>query len=219
MCEKIANVETIKKHFKNDMTIMIGGFLGCGTPEKLIDAIVENKISNITIICNDTAFLGIGIGKLIENKLVKKVITSHIGTNQETERQLLSGEIEVDLVPQGSLIERIRCGGYGLGGVLTKTGLGTDIEESRQIVEVLETGEKYLLETPIKADISIIKASISDESGNLCYDGSTVNFNPLMAMAGDVVIAEVDKIVSMGELHPNNVTTPHIFIDYILQGE
>ncbi len=199
---------------KSGMTLMIGGFLGVGTPEGIIDKIVENKIDNLTVIANDTAFPERGIGKLIVNKLCKKVIVSHIGTNPETQRQMIAGELEVELVPQGTLAERVRTGGAGLGGILTPTGVGTIVENGKQIIEI--DGKKYLLELPLRADVALIKAKKCDYYGNLVYNFTAENFNPLMAMAAELVIVEVEEIVPVGAIAPNEVRTPGVLIDYVV---
>ncbi|QCX33309.1 acetate CoA-transferase subunit alpha [Caloramator sp. E03] len=214
---KIRTVEEIMDYIKDGMTIMIGGFMGVGTPEEIIDAMVKKGVKDLTVISNDTAFPNKGVGKLIVNKQIKKVITSHIGLNPETGRQMNSGELIVELVPQGTLVERIRCGGAGLGGVLTKTGLGTLVEEGKRKIEI--NGEEYLLELPLRADVALIGASIADKQGNVFYNASTRNFNPVMATAADIVIAGAEKIVEIGELDPNHVMTPGIFVDYIVGGE
>jgi acetate CoA/acetoacetate CoA-transferase alpha subunit len=199
------------------MTIMIGGFLGVGSPKGIIDALVDKNVKELTIIANDTAFPELAIGKLIVNKQVKKVIVSHIGTNKETGRQMTSGETEVILVPQGTLAEQVRAGGAGLGGVLTPTGLGTIVEENKQ--KVIVDGKTFLLEKPLKADISLIYGSIVDRKGNVFYNKTTRNFNPLMAMAADIVIVEAEKIVDTGEIDPHLVMTPGEVVDYIVEEE
>ena len=199
---------------KDGMTVMIGGFLGNGNPHKLIDALVKSGVRNLTMICNDTAFPDKGLGILIANKQVKKVITSHIGTNPATIDQLNAKEIEVEFVPQGTLAERIRCGGAGLGGVLTPTGIGTVVENGKQKITI--DNKEYLLETALRADVALLGASIADESGNLFYKGTTQNFNPLMAMAADTVIAEVEEMVAIGQIPMESVHTPAIFVDYIV---
>lgn len=201
---------------KDGMTIMIGGFLGCGNPHNIIDALIKKGTKNLTMICNDTAFVDVGLGKLVVNKQIKKIITSHIGTNKETGRQMTTGETEVIIVPQGTLAERIRAAGAGLGGILTKTGLGTIIEEGKQKIEV--DGEEYLLELPLKADVALLSGSIVDQKGNIYYNASTRNFNPIMAMAADIVIVDAEKLVEAGEINPNDVMTPGIFVDYIVWG-
>ncbi len=212
---KQISIDEVKNHIKSGMTVMVGGFLGVGTPEKLIDVLIENNIHDITLICNDTAFPEIGSGRLITKKLVKKAIVSHIGTNPETGQQMIARETEIELVPQGSLAEKIRCGGVGLGGVLTKTGVATLVEQGKETITI--NGEKYILETPLHADVALIYASKSDEKGNLVYNGSTRNFNPIMAMAADTVIVQADEIVPVGEITPENIVTPHIVIDYIVK--
>lgn len=214
---KIKDINEAVEHIKDGMTVMIGGFMAVGTPEILIDAILEKGIRDLTIIANDTGLLDKGIGKLIINKRVKKVIASHIGLNPETGRQMNSKELIVELVPQGTLIEQIRCGGAGIGGFLTETGVGTIIEEGKEKIKI---GDKeYLLELPLRADIALIRGSIVDKDGNVFYNGSTRNFNPIIATAADLVIVGAEKIVEVGELDPNYVMTPGIFVDYIVGGE
>ncbi len=215
--DKIKTLDQIMLHIKDGMTIMIGGFMGVGTPEMIIDAIVDSGIKDLTIIANDTSFPNIGIGRLVVNKQVKKVIASHIGLNPETGRQMNSGELIVELVPQGTLAEQIRCGGAGIGGFLTQTGLGTTVEEGKQKIDI--NGAQYLLELPLRADLALIGGSIVDKQGNVFYHASTRNFNPLMATAADVVIVGAEKIVEVGELDPHQVMTPSIFVDYIFGGE
>ncbi|CUU48577.1 acetate CoA-transferase subunit alpha [Clostridium beijerinckii] len=217
MANKIKSVSEVIEFIKDDMTLMIGGFMAVGTPEILIDAILEKGVKNLTIIANDTGLPDKGIGKLIVNKRVKKVIASHIGLNPETGRQMNNKELIVDLVPQGTLAEQIRCGGAGIGGFLTETGVGTICEEGKQKLKVKD--KEYLLELPLRADIALIGGSIADTQGNIFYKGSTRNFNPLMATAADLVIAGAERIVEAGELDPNHVMTPGIFIDYIVGGK
>lgn len=197
-------------------TIMIGGFLGVGTPEAFIDALVRKNVRELTLIANDTAFPDKGIGKLIVNKQVKKIIVSHMGTNPETGRQMNSLELEVELVPQGTLAERIRAGGAGLGGVLTETGLGTIVAEGKQTIAV--DGKTFLLEKPLLADFALVKADRADLSGNLAFRRSARNFNPLVAMAAQTVMAEVAHLVPTGAIDPDQVVVPHIFVDYMVQG-
>jgi acetate CoA/acetoacetate CoA-transferase alpha subunit len=195
--------------------LLVGGFLGVGCPERLVDILVECAPRNLTLITNDTARPGVGVGKLIGAKLVRKLLASHIGTNPETQEQMLSGELEVELVPQGTLVERIRCGGFGLGGVLTKTGLGTLVSETKRKIEI--DGEQWLLDTPIKADFALIHAHRADFLGNLTYHLTADNFNSVMAMAGKTVIAEVDEFVAIGEISPEAIRTPGVLVDYILE--
>lgn len=212
---KIISMDEAISKIENGMTIMIGGFMAAGTPNTIMKELVKKGIKDITIICNDTAFSDKGIGLLISNRQVKKVITSHIGTNTSTIEQFNNKEIEIEFVPQGTLAERIRCGGAGLGGVLTPTGIGTVVEEGKQIINV--KGKDYLLETALRADVALIGASVSDEQGNLYYKGTTQNFNPLMATAADLVIVETKEIVKVGEIAMENVHTQALFVDYIVK--
>jgi len=195
-------------------SLMIGGFMGVGTPERVIDEIVRQGKRDLTVIANDTAVPGRGIGKLIGAKLVRKVIASHIGLNPETQRQMLAGETAVELVPQGTLIERIRAGGYGLGGILTPTGIGTSVEEGKQRFEV--DGKSYLLETALRADFALVQAFLADYLGNLSYALTARNFNPVMAMAGATVIASADNVVPVGVISPDHVVTPAPVVDYLV---
>ena len=198
---------------KDGMSIMFGGFLCNGSANVIIDALCESGVKNLTVIANDSAYEDRGFGKLIANRQVKKIITSYIGANAAAIDLMNSGELEVEFVPQGTLAERIRSGGAGLGGVLTPTGLGTMIAEGKAVIHV--DGKDYLLEKPLRADIALIGASISDREGNLFYKGTSQNFNPIMATAADLVIAEVEELVETGALKPEQVHTPGIFIDYI----
>ncbi len=195
-------------------SLMIGGFMAVGTPERVIDEIVRQNKRDLTVIANDTASPGRGIGKLIDAKLVRKAIVSHIGLNPETQRQMLAGELEVELVPQGTLIERIRAGGYGLGGVLTRTGIGTPVEHGKQHVKV--DGKDYLLEIALRADFALVQAFLADYLGNLSYALTARNFNPVMAMAGGTVIASADNIVPVGVISPDHVVTPAPVVDYLV---
>ncbi|WP_252232380.1 3-oxoacid CoA-transferase subunit A [Clostridium sp. ZBS15] len=214
---KIVKLEDLKSIFKDGMTIMIGGFLDCGSPETIIDMLVNLNIKNLTIIGNDTGYPDKGIGKLVVNGQVKKVIASHIGTNPETGRRMNSGEMEVELSPQGTLIERIRAAGSGLGGVLTSTGIGTIVEKGKR--KILIDGKEYLLELPLKADVSLVKGSIVDEFGNTCYKGTTKNFNPYIAMAADTVIMEAENLVEFEELNREDIMTPGVLVNYIIREE
>jgi acetate CoA/acetoacetate CoA-transferase alpha subunit len=195
-------------------TVMIGGFMAVGSPERIIDALVARGARDLTIIANDTARPGHGIGKLISAGLVRHVIASHIGLNPETQAKMISGEITCELVPQGTLIERIRAGGMGLGGVLTPTGLGTEVEEGKQVVTV--EGNRFLVETPLKADFALIGAWQADYVGNLSYMLTAHNFNPIIALAGRTVIAEADSIVPVGVIPPDAVKTPGVLVDHLL---
>ncbi|MCE0846289.1 acetate CoA-transferase subunit alpha [Buttiauxella sp. A2-C1_F] len=214
MKNKIITIGNAAEHFRDGMTIMVGGFMGVGTPPRLIEALLASGVKNLTIIANDTAFVDTGIGPLIGNRRVKKVIASHIGTNPETGRQMIDGELEVELVPQGTLIEQIRCGGAGLGGILTATGVGTVVEEGKQKI-VLE-GKTWLLERPLRADIALVRAHQADTSGNLTYQLSARNFNPLIALAADITLAEPDELLPVGDIAPDNVITPAAVIDFIV---
>ncbi|MCL2247391.1 MAG: CoA transferase subunit A [Lentimicrobiaceae bacterium] len=200
---------------KSGMTLMVGGFLAAGSPHKILKLLSESDICDLTIICNDTAFPDKGIGLLIAAKKVKKVIASHIGTNPLTIEQFNNKETEVVFVPQGTLAEQVRCGGSGLGGVLTPTGLGTVVANGKQVITL--DGKEYLLEKALRGDIALIGASIADGSGNLHYKGTTQNFNPLMAMACDTVIAEVEELVETGEIPMENVHTQGILVDWLVQ--
>ena len=214
--DKFITVDEAVAKIKSGMTLMIGGFLAAGTPNKIVEALSKTDVKDLTIIANDTAFPDRGIGLLITNKQVKKVIASHIGTNPNTVQQLNDKELIVEFSPQGTLAERIRCGGAGLGGVLTPTGIGTVVEEGKQKLTI--DGKEYLLEKPLHADIALIGANISDETGNLIYKGTTQNFNPMMATAADLVIAEAQEVVKTGEIPMENVHTPGIYVNYIVRG-
>jgi acetate CoA/acetoacetate CoA-transferase alpha subunit len=216
MKNKVVNMDVVMSHINDGVTLMVGGFLGVGTPHAIIDAMIKKGVKGITLITNDTGITGSGNSKLIAAKAVKKAITSHIGTNPETGKQMIAGELDVQLTPQGTMAERIRAAGVGLGGVLTPTGVGTSIAEGKQTLTV--DGKEYLLELPLKADVAILRGSTVDTFGNIIYNGTTQNFNLVMAMAADVVIVEAEKIVEVGELDPNCVRTPGIFVDYIVEG-
>lgn len=215
MAKVITVVEAVNM-IHDDMTLMIGGFLARGTPERVVDQLVKKNVCNLTIIANDTARPEVGIGRLVVNKQIKKAIVSHVGTNPETGRQMNSGEISIELVPQGTLAERIRAGGFGLGGILTPTGVGTLVENGKQKIIIEE--KEYLLELPLKADVALLSADKADKAGNLVYKHSDRNFNPLMAPSAAIVIAEVRQIVETGEIDPDEVMTPGIFVDYLVQG-
>jgi len=195
--------------------LLIGGFMGVGSPHRLIDAMVARGVGGFTVVANDTARPGQDIGKLIDAHLVSKCIVSHIGLNPETQRQMIAGEIEVELVPQGTLVERIRAAGVGLGGVLTATGVGTTVQDGKQTVEV--DGKTYLLEKPIRGDFALIGCRQSDYVGNLQYTMTAHNFNPIMAMAADTVIAEPHHIMPIGTISPDDVKTPGILVDHLLE--
>ena len=200
----------------NGASVMFGGFMTNGSAKKIIDELVKLDVGDLTIICNDSGLVDEGVGKLICNKQCKKLVATHIGLNKETGRQMNEGELEVVLIPQGTLAEQIRAAGYGLGGILTRTGLGTLVEEGKQKIEV--DGTTYLLEKPIRADFAVLYGTKVDKNGNIVYKGSTNNFNNIMASAADVVIVEADEVVEVGGLDPNTVITPGIFIDFIVDG-
>jgi len=195
-------------------TLMIGGFMAVGTPERLIDEMVRQGKRNLTVIANDNAMPGRGIGKLVDAGLVRRTVASHIGLNPETQRQMIAGKMAVDLVPQGTLIERIRAGGSGLGGVLTPTGVGTVVEEGKQRIEI--KGKSYLIEEALRADFALINAFLADYTGNLSYALTARNFNPVMAMAADTTIVTADNIVPVGVISPDHVVTPAPLVDYLV---
>ena len=208
----------LRPRLKDGMSILFGGFLAVGTPEGIVQEILDSGVKDLTIIGNDSGTPELGVGRLIVAKRVKKLIASHIGTNPETGRQMIAGEIDVELVPQGTLAERIRCGGAGLGGVLTATGIGTVIEEGK--TKLTFDGVEYLVERPLRADIAIVKAHRADALGNLVYRRSARNFNPLVAMAADFVVAEVEELIETGAIDPDMVMTPSVIVDaLILAGE
>jgi acetate CoA/acetoacetate CoA-transferase alpha subunit len=194
--------------------LLIGGFMGVGTPERVVDEIVRQGKRDLTVIANDTAKPGTGIGKLISAKLVRTAIVSHIGLNPETQQQMHSGDLDVELVPQGTLIERIRAGGFGLGGVLTPTGVGTIVEEGKRTIEV--DGQSFLLETPLRGDFALVHAFLADYLGNLSYALTARNFNPIVAMAAATVIAGAEHIVPVGLIAPDHVVTPAPLVDYLV---
>ncbi len=196
-------------------TLMIGGFMAVGTPDRIIDALVARDARDLTVIANDTARPGVGIGKLVDAGCVTRVITSHIGTNPVTQQKMIEGAIDVVLVPQGTLAERIRAGGSGLGGFLTRTGVGTVVADGKQQIEI--DGVTYLLELPLRADFALLAAHEADYNGNLTYRLTAANFNPLMALAGDCVIAEANEIVPVGVLPPDAVRTPGILVTHLLE--
>jgi len=210
--KKILTISEAGKLIKSDSSVMIGGFLRCGSPARIVDELLKNNADNLTLIANDTCIPQADRGKLIVNKRIKKAIVAHIGTNPETGRQMNAGELEVELVPMGTLVERIRAAGAGLGGVLTPTGVGTVIEEGKPIMEI--DGKKYLVEKPLKADYAIIYATKADKYGNLFLHGTTRNFNTVMATAADVVIVEAEEL-SEEPLNPDEITIPGVFVDYI----
>lgn len=213
---KIISLSQAVQLIKSNMSIMVGGFMGNGGPNELMDLLALSDINGLTLICNDTAFVDVGVGKLIVNHKVSKLLATHIGLNAETGKQMIANEMQVTLIPQGTLAERIRCGGAGLGGVLTPTGVGTVVEQGKQ--KMCVDGINYLLELPLRADIAILRGTIVDKAGNVFYKGSTRNFNPIMATATDLVIVYAEKIVEIGEIEAENIVTPSIFVDYVIDG-
>jgi acetate CoA/acetoacetate CoA-transferase alpha subunit len=211
---KTISLEKAVAMIPDGASLMIGGFMAVGTPERVMDEIVRQGKRDLTVIANDTAIPGKGIGKLVSAKLLRKLIASHIGLNPETQRQMNAEELEVELIPQGTLVERIRCGGYGLGGVLTPTGVGTTVEEGKQRIEV--NGKPYLLETALRADFALINSFLADYMGNLGYALTARNFNPVMAMAADTVIACADNIVPVGVMSPDHIMTPAPIVDHLI---
>ncbi|MNI07071.1 Acetate CoA-transferase subunit alpha [compost metagenome] len=214
---KLRNLEDAVAAIPDGAVLMIGGFMGAGTPHRLMNELVRQGKKGLTVIANDTARPNVGIGKLIDAKLVGRLVTSHIGTNPETQRQMIAGETQVELVPQGTLAERIRSGGFGLGGVLTPTGVGTTVEEGKQTIEI--DGKTYLVEKPLKADFALINAKRADYYGNVDYALTARNFNPLMAMAAETVIVEAADIVPVGVIPPDVVVTPNVLVDYLIATE
>jgi len=195
-------------------SVMVGGFMGVGTPERMIDEIVRQGKRGLTVIANDTASPNLGIGKLVRAKLLRKAIVSHIGLNPETQQQMMSGSLEVELVPQGTLIERIRAAGFGLGGILTPTGVGTLAAEGKRQLEL--DGKSYLIEAALTADFALVHAFLADYLGNLAYALTARNFNPVIAMAGKTVITDADHIVPVGVIAPDHVITPAPVVDYLI---
>jgi acetate CoA/acetoacetate CoA-transferase alpha subunit len=210
---KIISKEELSSILKDGMSLMVGGFMGAGTPDEIISIILEKDVKDITLITNDTAFMDTGVGHLIVNHRVKKAITTHIGKNPEAGRQMIAGELEVELVPMGTFVERVRAGGAGLCGILTPTGVGTVVEEGKEKLNV--DGRVCLLEKPLRAEVAILKAYKSDKNGNLIYRQAARNFNPIYALAADLVIVQVEQIVEVGEMDPNDVMTPGILVDKI----
>lgn len=216
---KQISVDEAAALIKDGMTVMVGGFMGCGSPHKLIDKLVEKGVKNLTLICNDAGTPEYGVGKMVVAKQFKKVIATHIGLNKEMGRQMSAGETEVILQPQGTLAEQVRAGGAGLGGFLTPTGVGTPVEENfggKQKITI--DGREYLLEKPLKADIAIVGAKRCDKAGNVQFHGSTRNFGELMLTAADVTVVEVEEIVEVGKVDPDFVHVPGIFVDYMILG-
>jgi 3-oxoacid CoA-transferase subunit A len=211
------NAEKAIEGIENGMTLMLGGFGLCGIPENCISALVNKKVSNLTCISNNAGVDNFGLGLLLQNKQIKKMISSYVGENEEFERQMLSGELEVDLIPQGSLAERCRAGGAGIPAFFTPAGFGTEVAEGKEVR--VFNGKPHILESALTADFAIVKAWKGDKYGNLVYKGTARNFNPVMAMAGKITIAEVEHLVEPGELDPNFIHTPGIFVQRIFEGK
>jgi acetate CoA/acetoacetate CoA-transferase alpha subunit len=214
---KTVSVEEAVALIPDGASLMIGGFMGVGTPERLVDELVRQSRRNLTVIANDTALPGRGIGKLVTAGVVAKTVASHIGLNPETQQQMIAGKMSVDLVPQGTLIERIRAGGFGLGGILTPTGVGTVVEEGKRKIDV--DGKSFLVETALRADFALVHAFLADYTGNLSYALTARNFNPVIAMAADTVIVTAEHIVPVGVISPDHVVTPAAIVDYLVTNE
>jgi acetate CoA/acetoacetate CoA-transferase alpha subunit len=214
---QIATLQNAVERIPNEASVMIGGFMGVGTPERLVDELVRQGKRGLTVIANDSAVPGRGIGKLISAGAVNRLIVSHIGLNPETQQKMLAKQMRVDLVPQGTLIEQIRAGGFGLGAILTPTGVGTVVEEGKRKIEV--KGKDYLLEEAIRADFALVQAFLADYSGNLTYALTARNFNPVIAMAADTVIVCAEHIVPVGVIAPDHVATPSAIVDYLISNE
>ncbi len=214
--KKIISMKEFQGKLFDGMSIMVGGFMVVGTPEKLVDAILESGVKDLTLVCNDAGLPEKGIGKLISAGRVSKLVASHIGLNPEAGRLMSEEKMVVDLIPQGTLAEQIRAGGSGLGGFLTPTGFGTIVQEGKEVITV--DGVDYLLEKPMRADLAIILGDQVDKKGNTIYRLTTRNFNPLMATATDMVVCEARAIEEIGDLNPDGIHTPHIFVDFIVDG-
>jgi 3-oxoacid CoA-transferase A subunit len=217
MDKRVTNADEALKGLKDGMTLMVGGFGLCGIPENLIAALVRNGVKELTCISNNAGVDDFGLGLLLKKKQIKKMIASYVGENAEFERQLLHGELEVDLVPQGNLAERCRAGGAGIPAFFTPAGYGTEVAEGKETREF--DGRMYVMERWLRADFSLVKAWKGDTNGNLVYRHTARNFNPMMAMAGTITIAEVEQLVEPGEIDPDHVVTPGVFVQHILQGE
>ena len=213
---KVIPLEQAVRMVPKGATVMINGFMAVKTPEALIDGLVAAGTGDLTVISNDASVPGKGVGKLLTAGLIKKLVASHIGLNPETATRMHAGTLEVELIPQGTLAERIRCGGAGLGGVLTPTGVGTSVEEGKE--KLVVDGKEYLLEKPLRADVTLLRGSVVDTLGNVYYRGTTKNFSLVMAMAADLVLAEAEQLVEPGQLYPDLVMTPSLFVDYIVVG-
>lgn len=216
--KKIVNIDVVLDFFQDRMSLLVGGFGGVGNPPTLIDAIVKKAPKELQIICNDAGFPEIGVGRLVRAGLVKKIIASHIGSNPIAGQLMTTGKLEVEFSPQGTLAERIRAGGLGLGGILTDIGLNNEMVAAGKQIAIV-SGKEYMVETPLTADVAIVYAKKADPFGNLIFDKSARNTNPLVAMAGEITIAEVEEIVPLGELDPEEIITSGVFVDYITRSE
>ena len=214
--DKVTTIDVAVSRIKNGDSIMIAGFMSVGTPELLVDALIASGVKDLTIICNDAGTPGRGAGKIVDARIISKYITNHIGLNPVCGKQMSDGELDVTLIPQGTMAERIRAGGAGIGGFLTPTGVGTIVQQGKQVITI--EGKDYLLELPLKADVALVKAHRADRSGNLIFRKSAQNFNPLMATACEYVIVEAEHIEDIGCLDPDAIMLPGIFIDAIVQG-
>jgi acetate CoA/acetoacetate CoA-transferase alpha subunit len=214
---KAVSVEEAISLIPDGASIMIGGFMGVGTPERLLDELVRQRTSRLSVIANDAAMPGQGIGKLFDSGLIASLVASHIGLNPKAQTAMLANDVSIDLVPQGTLVERIRAGGVGLGGILTPTGVGTIVERDKQRIAV--NGSTYLLETSLRSQFALVHAFLADHMGNLSYALTARNFNPLMAMAADTVIVTAEQIVPVGVIAPDHVVTPAPLVDYLVMNE
>jgi acetate CoA/acetoacetate CoA-transferase alpha subunit len=211
---KAVSAEEAVAMIPNGASVMVGGFMGVGTPERLLDELVRQRRSGLSIICNDAAVPGKGVGKLFDAALVSSLIGSHIGLNPKVQQQMMANKIAVDMIHQGTLVERIRAGGYGLGGVLTPTGVGTIVAEGKRRIEI--DGKEFLVETALRAQYALVHAFLADYLGNLAYALTARNFNPIMAMAADTVIVTAEHIVPVGVIAPDHVVTPAPLVDYLI---
>jgi acetate CoA/acetoacetate CoA-transferase alpha subunit len=211
---KAVSIEEAVAMIPAGATVMVGGFMGVGTPQRLLDEVVRQQKTGLTLICNDAATPGNGVGKLFDSALVSRLIASHIGLNPKAQQQMLANQITVDLIPQGTFVERIRAGGCGLGGVLTPTGVGTTVAEGKRQIEI--DGKAFLLETALRAEFALVHAFLADYLGNLSYALTARNFNPIMAMAADTVIVTAEHIVPVGVIAPDHVVTPAPLVDYLI---
>lgn len=214
---KITTIDQAISHVHDGSSLLVGGFGGIGNPPTLINAILEKGVKDLTIICNDTAFPDIGVGRLVSNGRVRKVIASHIGSNPFAGHFMSNGELEVEFCPQGTFVERIRAGGVGLGGILVDIGIDSIVEKDKQTIEI--EGRKYLVEMPLTADVAIIHAEKADPFGNVIYDKTALNTSPYVAMAGNLTIVEAEEIVGLGEISPEAVMTPGVFVDLVVQSK